>query len=597
MLTETESMKSDVLGTVMERDNVEEAKDEEEQLPVLSHQPTSNNRSDGDGGGGGEGDNDSDIEEDKDCDELERVKFFLQCVELLSNDENYDKHNNEEVIDNSRVAARKSTRSISTTSSLLDDPDVLDALRTSLRSPGGLAQGLEPIVAVWIKLFEFAQTQRFKKYRVRPYGIVGLFSNLSDIRSDLTWAQDAAHRRKSGKPYVAWADFYRKEQQGLVRPYFTYMIILASVVMMVFAFYRNDWVIEPMKVNPLLGPSPRVLLDLGALQGRFMIENRQWWRLITPMVLHAGIVHLLLNMAVMVLIGRTIERNHGFLHTSSLFVASAIGGNMLSALMQPGFILVGASGGIFGLMGLCVADIVLNWRLLFLVFEQRQGGKCERGDKNDNNDRKADFNKRQFCCCPPNYNFLMRFNCGFWLCVDLFINSSVGFTPYVDNYAHLGGLVYGFFFSLSTLRRLPMSFFAYHERESTRLGWWCHLLRILLLRFLGVPCGSLLMIVSFVLLSQSNGLVSPCPKCRYISCLPFPFWVSDEKKWWACDICQGVNSQIYKRRGIEYYSDLDLYCPQGYTAHVDVFEKRYTAVEEAEADLVAICQEHCTKKT
>jgi membrane associated rhomboid family serine protease len=406
---------------------------------------------------------------------------------------------------------------------------------------------------------------------------------------DLIWAQDAAHRRQEGKPYIAWSDYYEKERQGLVRPYFTYLLILISTIMMIVAFYMNNWEIEAMKINPLVGPSPEVLLQLGALQGRRMIEDREWWRLLTPIVLHAGLIHLVMNMAVMALIGRVIERNHGFVHTGLLFVVSALGGNMLSALMQPGFILVGASGGIFGLIGICVADIVLNWRLLFLVFEQRLAQR--RDVNNDDNAETAVATKRRICC-PTDYQFLMRFMCGFWLCVDICINSFVGFTPFVDNFAHLGGLVYGFLLSLSALRRLPLSFFD-HQRQSSRLSWCCHQTRIFVLRFFGFIGASILLMVSFVLLSQSNGLNSPCLGCRYISCLPFPFWVSDEKKLWTCDICIGVNAQIYYRKGPDYFSDVDLYCPQGYTAKVDIFDEKYTTVPEVEAELESMCKTWC----
>ena len=37
----------------------------------------------------------------------------------------------------------------------------------------------------------------------------------------------------------------------------------------------------------------------------------------------------------------------------------------MSAIFLPEYISVGASGGIFGLIGACVADICINWSLLF----------------------------------------------------------------------------------------------------------------------------------------------------------------------------------------------------------------------------------------
>jgi hypothetical protein len=100
--------------------------------------------------------------------------------------------------------------------------------------------------------------------------------------------------------------------------------------------------------------------------------------------------------------------------------------------MQPGFILVGSSGGLFGLMGICVADIVLNWKVLFLVFCNEDGSPVSWSVK----------------CCAV-----------IWLVLDLMANAIIGFTPFVDNFAHMGGLAYGFFISLTVLQCLPLSFF------------------------------------------------------------------------------------------------------------------------------------------
>jgi hypothetical protein len=45
----------------------------------------------------------------------------------------------------------------------------------------------------------------------------------------------------------------------------------------------------------------------------------------------------------------------------------------------------------------------------------------------------------------------MRFCCIFWLCFDLFVNPLIGFSPYVENYAHMGDLIYGLLVALTIL--------------------------------------------------------------------------------------------------------------------------------------------------
>jgi membrane associated rhomboid family serine protease len=543
---------------------------------------------------------DTDVSHDGEAEqERERLKFFLRCFDLASAPQDgiagvhtTTEYNKPHMDIRIRHSSPKSNSSLITSTSLFDDPEVLTALRRSLRCPGGLAEGLDPTIAIYVKLFEFAQRQRHKKYRINPYGILGLFRNLSDIRSDLLWAQDAVHRRDTAKPYVAWIDYYRKEEKGLHFPYFSAIMTLTSVFMMILAFDRNGWQIESLHVNALIGPSPEVLLRLGALQGRYMIESKEWWRLLTPMLLHAGVIHLVINIACIGLLARHVERSHGSLRTSVLFTISSVGGNMISALMQPGFVLVGASGGIFGLMGVCVADIVLNWRLLFLIFDQRPTLLAGRFQNEENRSDQEAIKIEKRLCCPPNYNLCRRLACGTLLCLDILINSVVGFTPLVDNFAHLGGMAYGFLLSLSSLTQLPLGFVDQAQQRAPVLRF-CQNVRIFTLRSLGTICVMVLLMISTVLISQSNGFYSPCLPCRYLSCIPFPFWVSEDKRWWNCDMCDGVFAQAYQWSGSPIISDLELYCPQGYTKNIDISDFMYRTFDTVDEDLEIICKREC----
>ncbi|KAG7374439.1 rhomboid family protein [Nitzschia inconspicua] len=593
-----------VLGTIGENDIddriLSSSSSSSSDASALAYEPFDSNEEDS------SDKNDVDVHEPNSTDadqEQKRLEYFIRCFELVRTidqdgekiiaEDSKEEENNSELQVEGSQQCRPKTNSLSLASdALFNDPTVLKALRLSLNCPGGLAEGLDPTIALYIKLFEFAQMQRHKKYGIRPYGVFGLFRNLSDIRSDLLWAQDAIHRRQTNKPYVSWADYYRKENSTLTFPYFTVFLIVISLIMMILAFDRNKWNVEPLNVNPLIGPTPEVLLGLGALEGKLMVETQQWWRLVTPMFLHGGIIHLVINLACIAVLGKCIERSHGFLRTGALFTISAVGGNMVSVLMQPGYVLVGASGGIFGLMGLCVADIILNWRLLFLIFDQRPdviAGRLQMMDKEEDN---GNGRGKKCWCYPNNYNFCTRFVCGLFLCLDILLNSAVGFTPLVDNFAHLGGLFYGFLFSLSSLKQLPLGFID-HAQQNAPVLLLCHKMRQLFLRFFGTVCAAMLLMVSAVLVSQSTGQHSPCLSCRYISCIPFPFWVSEEKRWWSCDICRGVYAAIYKWEDQTYYGKLEMYCPQGYVKDVDIFDMQYQDFSVLEDDLESICQREC----
>lgn len=163
----------------------------------------------------------------------------------------------------------------------------------------------------------------------------------------------------------------------------------------------------------------------------------------------------------------------------------------------------------------------------------------------------------------------------------------------MDNFAHLGGLVYGFLLTLSTVEQLPLGFVD-QAQQSSPVFHICHKLRQLFLRFFGFISAAMLIMISVVLVSQSTGLYSPCLSCRYMSCIPFPFWVSEEKRWWNCDACTGVYvDNIYMRNGSPYFTELEMHCPQGYLKTIDIYNLRYQNYEALEDDFDVICQREC----
>ena len=478
----------------------------------------------------------------------------------------------------------------------------------------------DPTVALFFKFFAFAQAERLKKPHTLPYFIIGLFVNLSDIRSDLEWAQDAAYRRQAGKPYISWTDYFAKERQ---KPWFTWMMLVVVTITMIWSFFENGWNMEPLRTNPMMGPSVEVLLKIGALKGQVLIEENKWWLLITPMFLHAGIIHLMVNSGFLWLFCQKIERNHGWWHTALVFLLSGMLGNMISALLQPGYTLVGASGGLYGLLGACVGDIVLNSRFFFLVLEERvQKETLQRQRKQQNRNRdprrgatpstsstaasETSASDLIVHACDPvaiqSRRRQVRLWCYVSLAVDLFVNSLVGLLPFVDNFAHLGGLLFGFFFSLSSLRLLSTSSFDYRKKQQeTVFGKWCHRLRIFALRCGGGFSALVLVFVAIVFLRRSDGTNSPCPNCRYASCmaLPKPWKPNDPSNWWTCDGCGGVQAQVYwQGEGLGQEQILGravIFCPLGNTIEVELAEEGFTELEQAIEVLPDLCRAFCNE--
>ena len=80
------------------------------------------------------------------------------------------------------------------------------------------------------------------------------------------------------------------------------------------------------------------------------IANGDWWRVITGGFLHAGFLHLLLNMYVLWVAGSILEPGIGTPRFLGIYFVSLIAGSLGALIVDPNTVTVGASGAIFGLM-------------------------------------------------------------------------------------------------------------------------------------------------------------------------------------------------------------------------------------------------------
>jgi rhomboid protease GluP len=147
----------------------------------------------------------------------------------------------------------------------------------------------------------------------------------------------------------------------------------------------------------------QTLFNLGAMHGYAIAEGHQYWRLFTAMFLHAGLIHLALNMYALYLFGTVIEAAYGPARFLAIYLVSGLLASVTSfVFVNPGTVAVGASGAIFGLLGAWVA---YNYR--------RRGSTF------------ASANLR-------------------WAAILIGQNLVLGFSiPGIDISAHLGGLVAG----------------------------------------------------------------------------------------------------------------------------------------------------------
>lgn len=138
------------------------------------------------------------------------------------------------------------------------------------------------------------------------------------------------------------------------------------------------------------------------MKDRAALQAGELWRLVTPLFLHAGEVHLLVNMYSLYVIGPAVERFYGSARLLVIYLLAGVSGVILSLVFNPGPS-VGASGAIFGLLGAWIA-FLLQHRALFGPSAQAQ--------------------LRQI---------------GLLLVINLIIS----LTPGIDAWGHLGGLAAG----------------------------------------------------------------------------------------------------------------------------------------------------------
>ncbi len=180
----------------------------------------------------------------------------------------------------------------------------------------------------------------------------------------------------------------------------------------------------------LVAPSPEQLIHWGADYGPFVLVFGQWWRLITAMFVHIGLLHLGLNMWCLWNLGLLGEPLLGVAGTIAAYILTGFAGNVLSLAINPGLardgsggvVGAGASGAIFGLAGVLI--VLLSSKYLPLPPADRQA-------------------LRKNVIWFAVLNFVLGFG-----------SDLSHFSMRIDNMAHLGGFVAGLLLALPMVPRI-----------------------------------------------------------------------------------------------------------------------------------------------
>ncbi|XP_020899399.1 inactive rhomboid protein 1 isoform X2 [Exaiptasia diaphana] len=190
----------------------------------------------------------------------------------------------------------------------------------------------------------------------------------------------------------------------------------------------------------------------------------QIYRLWMAIFLHAGLIHLACTLVFNFTILRDLEKLCGWIRIGIVYVFSGIGGYLVSAILIPYQVEVGPSGSMFGIIACLFVELIQSWQMV-------------------------------------NHPIIALFK----LCGVVFLLLLVGLLPYVDNFAHMAGFMFGFFLAFIFI---PYVTFGTWDKRRKRIQ--------ILVAFAVLI---ILFVVLFIIFLDTQ--TATCVGCAYLNCVPF----------------------------------------------------------------------------
>ena len=197
----------------------------------------------------------------------------------------------------------------------------------------------------------------------------------------------------------------------------------------------------------------------------YLTEANQGYRLVTSLFVHAGVAHLIVTLLAQLILGSQIERTAGWFRIMLIYFTSGIGGNLISSVFVPYQATCGAGGPVYGLLGVVLVEFLQSFQVVI----------------------------------NPGIELVK-------LLSVIALSLLIGTLPYLDNFAHIGGMIFGVLSAYLFLPYITFGKFDYGRKV-------CQIvIAFLLIIFL--------FIVGFVAFYIVQG-TDWCKNCYYLNCIPY----------------------------------------------------------------------------